>query len=236
MAGNAVHAAVTELRSRVLARAAARLGAEAEHLVLDADAVVRGPDGWSCTLADLAAEPGLEAVHYFRSEQMAYAHGVAVARVRVDTATGLVVPERIWVLYDVGRVVNPAIVAGQIEGGVAQGLGGALLEELRYDDSGQFLTGSFMDYLLPGTTDMPSIVHRDLGGLPSPRNPLGVKGAGEVGIAGLGGAIANAVADALGDAEGDSDRLPLTPERVFGRARAVRATPAPGDARAAEPA
>ena len=236
MAGNAVHAAVTELRSRVLARAAARLGAEAEDLALDADAVVRGPDGRSCTLADLAAEPGLETVHYFRSEQMAYAHGVAVARVRVDTATGLVVPERIWVLYDVGRVVNPAIVAGQIEGGVAQGLGGALLEELRYDDTGQFLTGSFMDYLLPGTADMPSIVHRDLGGSPSPRNPLGVKGAGEVGIAGIGGAIANAVADALGDAEGDSDRLPLTPERVFERARAAGPGPAPGDARAAEPA
>ena len=236
MAGNAVHAAVTELRSRVLERAAARLGAEVGGLVLDAGAVVRGPDGRSCTLAELAAEPGLEAVHYFRSEQMAYAHGVAVARVRVDTATGLVVPERIWLLYDVGRVVNPAMVAGQIEGGVAQGLGGALLEELRYDDTGQFLTGSFMDYLLPGTTDMPSIVHRDLGGSPSPRNPLGVKGAGEVGIAGVGGAIANAVADALGDSEGGSDRLPLTPERVFERARAARPAQAPGGARAAEPA
>ena len=236
MAGNAVHAAVTELRSRVLERAAVRLGAQIEDLVLDANAVVRGPEGRSCRLADLAAEPGLEAVHYFRSEQMAYAHGVAVARVRVDTATGLVVPERIWVLYDVGRVVNPAIVAGQIEGGVAQGLGGALLEELRYDDTGQFLTGSFMDYLLPGTTDMPSIVHRDLGGSPSPRNPLGVKGAGEVGIAGIGGAIANAVADALGDADGDSDRLPLTPERVFERARATRPAQAPGGTRAAAPA
>ena len=227
MAGNAVHAAVSELRFRVLARAAARLKAEAGDLVLDADAVVRGPDGRSCTLADLAAEPGLEAVHYFRSEQMAYAHGVAVARVRIDTATGLVVPERIWVLYDVGRVVNPAIVAGQIEGGVAQGLGGALLEELRYDDSGQFLTGSFMDYLLPGTTDVPSIVHRDLGGPPSPRNPLGVKGAGEVGVAGIGGALANAVADALGDAERDADRLPLTPERVFERLRAGSAPEVP---------
>ena len=236
MAGNAVHAAVGELRTRVLERAAARLEAEARDLVIEAGGVVRGAGGRSCTLAALAAEPGLEAVHYFRCEQMAYSHGVAVARVRVDTATGLVVPERIWVLYDVGRVVNPAIVAGQIEGGVAQGLGGALLEELRYDDTGQFLTGSFMDYLLPGTTDVPSIVHRDLGGSPSPRNPLGVKGAGEVGIAGVGGAIANAVADALGDAERDSDRLPLTPERVFERARAARALEAPAGARAAEPA
>ena len=236
MAGNAVHAAVGELRTRVLERAAARLEAEARDLVIEAGGVVRGAGGRSCTLAALAAEPGLEAVHYFRCEQMAYSHGVAVARVRVDTATGLVVPERIWVLYDVGRVVNPAIVAGQIEGGVAQGLGGALLEELRYDDTGQFLTGSFMDYLLPGTTDVPSIVHRDLGGSPSPRNPLGVKGAGEVGIAGVGGAIANAVADALGDAERDSDRLPLTPERVFERARAARAPEVPAGARAAEPA
>ena len=236
MAGNAVHAAVSELRARALERAAARLDTPARDLVIEAGGVVRGPGARTCTLADLAAEPGLEALHYFRCEQMAYSHGVAVARVRIDTATGLVVPERIWVLYDVGRVVNRAIVAGQIEGGVAQGVGGALLEELRYDDTGQFLTGSFMDYLLPGTTDVPSIVHRDLGGAPSPRNPLGVKGAGEVGIAGVGGAIANAVADALGDAERGSDRLPLTPERVFERARAERPTQAPGGARAVAPA
>jgi len=227
MAGNAVHAAVSELRTRVLDRAAARLDTAAGELVIGASGTVRGADGRTCTLADLAAEPGLEAVHYFRCEQMAYSHGVTVARVRVDTATGLVVPERIWVLYDVGRVVNPAIVAGQIEGGVAQGLGGALLEELRYDDTGQFLTGSFMDYLLPGTTDVPSIVHRDLGGSPSPRNPLGVKGAGEIGIAGVGGAIANAVADALGDAERDADRLPLAPERVFERTRSGRTPEVP---------
>ena len=236
MAGNAVHAAVRELRGRVLERAAARLDTAIGEIVVGAGGTIRGPDGRSCTLADLAAEPGLEAVHYFRCNQMAYSHGVAVARVRVDTATGLVVPERIWVLYDVGRVVNPALVAGQIEGGVAQGLGGALLEELRYDDTGQFLTGSFMDYLLPGTTDVPSIVHRDLGGSPSPRNPLGVKGAGEIGIAGVGGAIANAVADALGDAERASDRLPLTPERVFERARAGKAPEVPAEASAGVPA
>ena len=224
MAGNAVHEAVRELRRRVLERAAARLGAPAGDLAIGAGGLVRGPDGRSCVLAELAAEPGLDAVHYFRCEQMAYSHGVTVARVRVDTATGLVVPERIWLLYDVGRVVNPLIVAGQIEGGVAQGLGGALHEELRYDDTGQFLSGSFMDYVLPGTTDVPTILHRDLGRSPSPRNPLGVKGAGEVGIAGVGGAVANAVADALGDAERDDDELPLTPERVWER---VRSSPSP---------
>ena len=220
MAGNAVHAAVGELRARVLDRAAPLLGARPGDLSVDLDGVVRSAGGRACALADLAAEPGLEAVHYFRCGRMAYSHGVTVARVRVDTATGQVAPERIWLLYDVGRVVNPAMVAGQIEGGIAQGLGGALLEELRYDETGQLLSGSFMDYLLPGTADAPSIVHRNLDRSPSPRNPLGVKGAGEVGIAGVGGAIANAVADALGDADAEADGLPLTPERVWARARA----------------
>ena len=236
MAGNAVHAAVGELRAEVLVRAAGRLATRADDLTIDPVGVVRGADGRSCTLAELAAEPGLEAVHYFRCEQMAYSHGVTVAQVRVDTVTGLVVPERIWLLYDVGRVVNPAMVAGQIEGGIVQGLGGALLEELRYDDAGQLLSGSFMDYLLPGTTDVPSIIHRDLGRSPSPRNPLGVKGAGEIGIAGVGGAIANAVADALGDAADGADRLPLTPERVWERARAIGSPGAPDRARRLEPA
>ena len=237
MAGNAVHAAVSELRTRVLERAAARLETPPGRLAVDPSGAVRAPDGRSCTLAQLAAEPGLETVHYFRSDRMAYSHGVTVALVRVDTATGQVVPERIWLLYDVGRVVNPAMVAGQIEGAIAQGLGGALLEELRYDDSGQHLTGSFMDYLLPGTTDVPSLVHRDLGRSPSPRNPLGVKGAGEVGIAGVGGAIANAVADALGDADREDDRLPITPERVFERAQALRsARAAAGTTQSAGPA
>ena len=220
MAGNAVHGAVRELRAQVLARAAERLETPAGRLAIDADGAVRGAGGRSCTFTDLAAEPGLEAVHYYRSGRMAYSHGVTVARVRVDTATGQVAPERIWLLYDVGRVINPAMVAGQIEGGVAQGIGGALLEELRYDDAGQLLSGSFMDYLLPGTADVPPIVHRDLGRSPSPRNPLGVKGAGEIGIAGVGGAIANAVADALGDADADADGLPLTPERVWVRVQA----------------
>ena len=236
MAGNAVHEAVRELRRRVLKRAAARLGAPAGDLAIATGGLVRGPDGRSCGLAEIAAEPGLEVVHYFRCEQMAYSHGVTVARVRVDTATGLVVPERIWLLYDVGRVVNPLIVAGQIEGGVAQGLGGALHEELRYDDTGQFLSGSFMDYILPGTTDVPTIHHRDLGRSPSPRNPLGVKGAGEVGIAGVGGAVANAVADALGDAERDDDELPLTPERVWERVGSSPGARTPAAAGGRDPA
>ena len=225
MGGNAVHAAVRELRGRVLDRAAARLGTRRGDLAIDAGGTVRGSCGRACTLADLAAEPGLEATHYFRSDRMAYSHGVVVARVRVDTATGEVRPERIWLVYDVGRVVNPAMVAGQIEGGVAQGLGGALLEELRYDESGQLLSGSFMDYLLPGANDVPAIRHLDLRRSPSPRNPLGVKGAGEIGVAGIGGAIANAVADALGDADAETDCLPLTPDRVWARVRSRAGAP-----------
>ena len=232
MAGNAVHTAVTELRTRLLERAAARLETAAGDLVIEADGVVRGAGGGSCTLADLAAEPGLETVHYFRCERMAYSHGVAVARVRVDTATGLVVPDRICSCTMSGASSIRGSSRGRSRAGSPRASAAPLLEELRYDDAGQFLSGSFMDYLLPGTTDVPSIVHRDLGGSPSPRNPLGVKGAGEVGIAGIGGAIANAVADALGDAEGDSDRLPLTPERVWARARAMGAAGSPGSPRA----
>ena len=168
---------------------------------------------------------------------MAYSHGVTVALVRVDTATGHVVPERIWLLYDVGRIVNPAIVAGQIEGGVAQGLGGALLEELCYDDTGQLPHGFVHGLPASGhdrrAGDRPPRPRRS----PSPRNPLGVKGAGEVGIAGVGGAIANAVADALGDADRADDRLPLTPERVFERAETLRAArAAAGTTQGAEPA
>ena len=231
MAGNAVHAAAGELRARVLERAASLLDARPGDLSIDPAGVVRSAAGRSCALADLAAEPGLEAVHYFRGEKMAYSHGVTVARVRVDTATGRVAVEGVWLLYDVGRVVNPAMVAGQIEGGIAQGLGGALLEELDYDETGQLLSGSFMDYLLPGATDVPHVVHRNLDRSPSPRNPLGVKGAGEVGIAGVGGAIANAVADALGDADADADGLPLTPERVWARARARTLTRTSGPGR-----
>jgi CO/xanthine dehydrogenase Mo-binding subunit len=107
------------------------------------------------------------------------------------------------------------MLAGQIEGGIGQGISGALFEEFRYDAEGQLLTGSFQDYLLATAAETPPITHFCLQDSPSLLNPLGVKGAGEIGIAGIGGAVANAVADALGEYGHRVSRLPLTPERVW---------------------
>src|SRR5947209_20616016 len=129
--------------------------------------------------------------------------------------TGSVSIERYVVVYDVGRAVNPALVKGQIAGGVAQGLGGALLEELAYDETGQLMSGTFMDYLLPGACEVPDIEVVITEDAPARSNPLGLKGAGEGGITGVGAAIANAIADALHAPPDACTRLPLRPENVL---------------------
>ena len=135
-----------------------------------------------------------------------------LAVVGVDVATGQVFPETHFVLCDVGRAINPAIVEGQLVGGVMLGLGHATMEELVYDESGQLLSGTLMDYALPTASRAPAVevvVHQ----APAPSNPLGVKGAGEAGTSGVGAAIANAVAAALGDAAAIR-HLPVTARRV----------------------
>ncbi|MFQ5795084.1 MAG: xanthine dehydrogenase family protein molybdopterin-binding subunit [Candidatus Bipolaricaulia bacterium] len=193
LAGNAVYQAAQQVRDKLL-RLAARAGPH------------------DCAPGE---EPSLESTCYFHTERMTYSHGVVVAQVEMDTRTGEVTPTHVWVVYDVGNVINPQMVTGQIQGGVAQGLGGALLEELVYDTTGQLISGTFMDYLLPTAAELPPVTLQRLERSPSPLNPLGVKGAGECGIAGMGAALANAVADALGPAGRRVDRLPLTPERVW---------------------
>ena len=147
----------------------------------------------------------------FESEDMTFPYGVHVAAVEVDVRTGHVDIHRYGVAYDIGRAINPLLVEGQIVGGVAQGVGGALLEELSYDDDGQLVSASFMDYLLPTASEAPHVDVLITEDAPTPRNPLGAKGAGEGGAAAAGAAVANAVADALGV---EVDRLPLSPERV----------------------
>ena len=227
MAGSAVYQAAHQVREKLLHLAAAMLEAPLDALILQDEHVqVIGVPDRALTLSQLAAqasprnitseqEPGLEATVYFRVDHMTYAHGVHVAEVEVDIQTGAVVPKHFWVVYDVGTAINPKAVTGQVEGGAAQGLGGALLEEFTYDSSGQLLSGSFVDYLMPTMAEMPPLtmlrVERSLSSL----NPLGVKGAGECGIAGIGGALANAVADALGEKGQQVDTLPLTPQRVW---------------------
>ncbi|MDE0196296.1 MAG: xanthine dehydrogenase family protein molybdopterin-binding subunit [bacterium] len=149
----------------------------------------------------------------FNTEHMTYPYGAHAAVVRVDEGTGGVTVERYVVAYDVGRAVNPMLVEGQIIGGVAQGIGGALLELFAYDSDGQPLATSFMDYLMPTVAEQPPVEVLLSEDAPSPLNPLGLKGAGEGGTTACGAAIAAAIDDAIGR-PGAVTSLPATPELV----------------------
>ncbi|MDZ7839852.1 MAG: xanthine dehydrogenase family protein molybdopterin-binding subunit [Gammaproteobacteria bacterium] len=183
MAGSAVQEAASELRRGLLEHAAARLGVPAERLALSRGGL-RLDGAPRMSLAELMAGDGCddngpppsEAEHRFELDHMTYSYGVTVAEVEVDVLTGAVRPRHVWIACDVGRVINPRIVAGQIEGGAAQGVGGALLEAFQYDEEGQLLTGSFQEYLLPTSCDVPPIAFELMEDTPSTLNPLGVKG------------------------------------------------------------
>ena len=231
MTGSATLIAARRVREKALDVAASVLEANREDLkVEDGRVFVRGSrEGPSVTLGEVArglrpglvdGDPGLTAEGWFEVDHMTYPYGVHAAVVRVDRETGEVVIERLVVAYDVGRAVNPDLVDGQIHGGAAQGVGGALLEEFVYDESGQPLAASFMDYLMPTLHEMPDVEVLVSEDAPSPINPLGVKGAGEGGITAVGAAIGNAVADALG-CPLDVTRLPLSPDRVRDLAKRV---------------
>src|SRR5207247_7482098 len=140
--------------------------------------------------------------------------------------TGAVRLRRVVVGADVGRAVNPALVDGQLVGGVAFGIGNTLLESLEYDALGQLVSGTLMAYALPYATDVPPVagLHQDVR---ATTNPLGLRGLGECGNPGLGGAIANAVSDALRDWWAAITALPVTPERVFDAIRSAATKPAP---------
>jgi carbon-monoxide dehydrogenase large subunit len=228
MGGSALHLACQKLREKMLAIAAEYLHVEAAHLELRQGAIYRRgaeAEGPCLGLDDLAAlaaptspysmeEPGLEATAYFKAEQPTYSYGAHAAHVAVDPETGRVEVLRYVVVEDVGRCINPLIVHGQAVGGAAQGIGGTLLEELVYDENGQLLSGSLLDYLLPTSREVPDIDSVILEEAPSPRNPLGVKGAGEGGIVATGAALANAVAQALRPLGVEVRELPLSPDRV----------------------
>ncbi|MDH3681131.1 MAG: xanthine dehydrogenase family protein molybdopterin-binding subunit [Acidimicrobiia bacterium] len=166
-------------------------------------------------------EPGLEATRFYDPITGTFAAGAQVAVVEVDVETGMIELHRLVVVEDTGRMINPMIVEGQIEGAVAQGIGGTLYEHLIYDDRGQLLTSSLMDYLLPSSTDIPPI---EVGHVADPADNLnGVRGVGEGGTLGPYAAIANAVCDALSPLGVTIDALPLSPSRV--RAAIRTATP-----------
>jgi carbon-monoxide dehydrogenase large subunit len=156
----------------------------------------------------------------FDPPELTFSFAVHVAFVRVDTETGEVRVRRYVTASDCGRLLNPAIVRGQIEGGVIQGIGGALFEEIVYGADAELLSANLMDYGMPSAVESPEVdVH--LTETPTSRNPTGARGAGEIGIIGPAAAIANAVADALGPMRPAPRRVPLTMERVWALAHAA---------------
>lgn len=225
LAGNAVFGAAQQLRDRVLAVSAAYLDVDPSELELSQGMVHRKDSPGGDTNLDLGevlalaapgsrynlGENGLEADYYFRSTQECYPCGVHAVHLAVDAETGKIDILKYVIVEDVGHVINPLLLNGQVVGAAAQGVGATILEELVYDDTGQLLAGSFMDYLLPTSTDIPAFDVAVLDLAPSPLNPMGVKGAGEVGIVATGAALSNAVSNALGV---QVTELPLSPSKL----------------------
>ncbi|PYM98707.1 MAG: hypothetical protein DME08_07375 [Candidatus Rokuibacteriota bacterium] len=217
--GLETHMAAAKLLSEARRRAATRLAVAEDEIKYGAGVLTAR--GREVTLGALAAERRLAVGASFNVPKVTYA-GCAVAVVAdVDIETGLVTLRRIVVGADVGRAVNPALIDGQLTGGVAFGIGNTLLESLQYDAEGQLLTGSLMDYALPAADHMPP-VESFYQEVPAHTNPLGLRGLGECGNPGLSGAIANAVCDALRDLDVSLTALPVTPARVFAAIRARR--------------
>ena len=217
MCGEATRLAAIKLRKEVLEVAAELMQDKAEVLDLVDEQIVRldRSSGPSMSLAELARQHpgGLSAEATFESTHMVYPYGVHVAGVRVDADTGGVTIERYVIAYDIGKAVNPKLVEGQIAGGLAQGIGGALLEEFLYDENGEPLSVTFADYLMPTSREVPGVSILITEDAPSPLNPLGLKGAGEGGANPVGAAIASAIDDAL-ERPGAVTRLPVSPQRL----------------------
>ncbi len=227
MTGEATRRAALKLRDKAIATAAGLLQLPPEALDVADGKVVskRSAQGPSITLGEVAraleptskllgdAIPGLAADGFFESQYMNYPYGVHIAVVRIDRGTGGVAVERYFTAYDIGKAVNPMLVDGQIAGGVAQGIGGALYEEFLYDGRGEPLCVNFADYLMPTAREIPPIEVLISEDAPSPLNSLGVKGAGEGGANAVGAAIAAAIDDALGS-PGAVTQLPVTPQRL----------------------
>jgi aerobic carbon-monoxide dehydrogenase large subunit len=166
--------------------------------------------------------PGLDADAYNPSDVFTFPNGCHVAEVEIDPETGAVTLERYAALDDYGRLVNPMLTVGQVQGGLAQGIGQALIEHTVYDDkSGQLLSGSLMDYAIPRACDLPSF-DITLTERPTSVNPLGVKGAGQAGCIGAPQTIVNAVLDALAPLGIEHIDMPATPERVWRAIRSAR--------------
>ena len=213
MGGSAILAAAAAVRDAIRARAAAQLGCAAGAVeIVEGTAV--GPAGRAVALVKLSEE-GISAEGSFLNKKHTYTYGAHAAHVAVDPKTGRVQVIDYVVVEDCGRIINPMTLRGQVVGSVVQGLGGAIMEDLLYDEEGQLLAGSLADYLVPTASDFPKIRAIVMEVHPSTVSPLGAKGAGEGGIIAVGGVIANAVANALAPFAVQPRELPLTPARIW---------------------
>jgi aerobic carbon-monoxide dehydrogenase large subunit len=230
VAGNAVNEAAKVVRQKIMRLAAEHFECAEEDLeIADGAVSVVGVPGQSVKLGALAlkanpmrgavrpgTEPGLESTQYFGPPRGATASGVHAMIVEVDPQTFMLNVLKYVVVHDCGTIINPLILAGQIHGGVAQGIGNAFYEQLVFDDEGQLLNASLADYLLPSALEVPRI---DIAHMvtASPLNPLGIKGAGEAGAIPVGALFAQAIEDSLGLADQKIELLeiPLSPNRLF---------------------
>jgi carbon-monoxide dehydrogenase large subunit len=227
-AGSSAHLAAIEVRDKALKIAAHILEASEEDLEIDGAQIrVKGVPDMAVSLGRVAHEvagtpgyalpagitPGLESTKNFLTDPLAYCYGCHVCEVEVDPETGGVAFRDYVIVHDSGVLINPTIVAGQVQGGVAHGIGNALFEWMKYDAAGQPLTTTFQDYLLPSAQHVPgcTIEHVET---PNPLNPLGVKGAGEGGTIPAPAAIISAIEDALAPYGVHFAEAPLTPDRI----------------------
>jgi carbon-monoxide dehydrogenase large subunit len=225
MAGSAAVGASRKVKDKLLRIASIALEIDTGDLTLsDGKVAVRGAPERSLTYTEIARlalpgtalknglAPGISEEDFFATDKRPFPYGVHVAVVEVDRETGAIKILDYLVTEDIGRKINPMLIEGQLAGGLAQGIGGALLEEFVYDEDGQPLATSFMDYLLPTAMEIPQAKFISTEDFPSPHNPLGVKGAGEGGITAAGAALANAVSNALGV---EVTKLPLKPDYIL---------------------
>jgi aerobic carbon-monoxide dehydrogenase large subunit len=227
LGGSAVHLATERIVAKATAIAASILGADAGEIRFDDGFFSTPHSNRTLTIGEIASESlnpqnvpdgmdlGLIAGATFSCKEQNFPNGCHICELEIDEETGEVEILRYSVVDDVGTVMNPLLLEGQICGGIAQGVGQVLMEDIRFDPtSGQLLTGSFMDYAMPRASDL-SAIHCDSNPVPTKTNPLGVKGAGEAGNVGALPAVANALADALSPLGICHIEMPATPERLW---------------------
>lgn len=221
LGGSALQGAIDEVIKKIRPKAAERLEAAEVDIEFDDGAYVVAGTDRRLTFSSLMPDLTVTGYHLFKPTNHTYPNGCHVAEVEIDPETGVVEIQRYLVVHDFGVVLNPLLLKGQIDGGVAQGLGQAMMEEIRYGKDGQLLTGSLMDYTLPRAADFPPIEFISAP-TPAPTNPMGVKGCGEAGCAAAPPAVVNAVIDALSPYGVRHIDMPLTAEKVWRAIQAAR--------------